>query len=424
MAAGFECEFVEEPPTYLESECPLCLLILRDPYQVTCCGKSFCEACIQGMKDKDQPCPTCKKEKFDYFPNLGLKQPLYSFSVYCCNKAKGCDWQGELGQLDQHLNLNPVKDKQLIGCPFAEIQCSYCIYYEVYERRLLKKHQLSECLERPFTCSMCKTYKSTYGDVSYHHISVCECRPVECPNTCGYDNLQHQHLEEHLSSICPLSLVQCEFSHAGCDMDVCRKDLPSHLSDSLVTHMSLLARESRDQKLQLQKQKHEMTVQKKEIKDQAKEIKKLTHTVVRQAEEMEERETKIKAEVVKYISRSLPLKISFQAKSNFRSEPFYSSTGHKLELEVVHLEFNKTTHFSYNMIKSEFKVQSPCTLSITALLVDQANNKNHMEYRQDVVYPQTIGHRHSMCLKPIISKKPIYLMNNHLILRITNIRKI
>ena len=403
---GFGSEFIEQPPTYLQSECPICLLILRDPYQVTCCGKSFCEPCIQGMKDKDQPCPTCKKEKFDYFPNLGLKQPLYSFSVYCCNKAKGCDWQGELGQLDQHLNLNPDEDKQLIGCPFAEIQCLYC---EVYERRLLEKHQLSECLKRPFTCSMCKTYKSTYGDVSYHHAPVCECRPVECPNTCGYDNLQHQHLEEHLSSVCPLSLVQCEFSHAGCGGEVYRKDLTSHLSDSLVIHISLLARESRDQKLQLKKQNHEMTVQKKEIKDQAEEIKKLTQTVVKQAEEMAEREAKIKAEVLKYISRSLPLKVSFHAESNFCSEPFYSSTGHKLELEVEYLESNKTSHFSYNVIESEFKVRSPCTLSITALLLDQAHNKNHREYTQDIDYPQTDVYQ---CLRPTISRNSIFLKNN------------
>ncbi len=157
---GFECEFVDQPPAYLQSECPICLLILRDPYQVTCCGKSFCEACIQEIKAKNQQCPTCKEDNFEHYPDLGLKQPLCGFKVYCCNKAKGCDWEGELGQLDQHLNLDPDEDKQFIGCAFAEIQCLYGIYDIQF---ILERHQLSECPERPFTCSICGDYKSTYG---------------------------------------------------------------------------------------------------------------------------------------------------------------------------------------------------------------------------------------------------------------------
>ncbi len=423
MAAGFECEFVEEPPSCFQSECPICLLILRDPYQVTCCGKSFCKVCIQKIKANNQRCPTCKDENFEHYTNLGLKQPLYGFKVYCCNKAKGCDWQGELGQLDQHLNLDPDEDKQLIGCAFAEIQCLYCIYYnEVYERGILENHQQSECSKRPFTCSMCKAYESTYEDVTNHHVPVCECRPVECPNSCGDDNLQLQQLEEHVSNQCPLSLVECEFSHAGCDIKVCRKDLHSHLSDSMVTHMSLLARENRDLKLQLTKQIDEVTLQNKEIKDQAEEIKNLTERVVEQTDKIEEQDTKIRAEILKFVSRAPPLNISFQAKSNFRSEPFYGFTGHKLQLEVVHLESNKSTHFSFDVLESEFKVQSPCTLSVTAFLVDQANGKDHLEYRQEVNYPLMESNRDSMGLKPIISKKPIYLKNDHLILRITDIR--
>ncbi len=111
---------------------------------------------------------------------------------------------------------------------------------------------------------MCKAYESTYEDVTNHHAPVCECRPVECPNSCGDDNLQSRNLKEHLSNQCPLSLVECEFSHAGCDVEVCRKDLPSHLSDSMVTHMSLPARENinlkiwvKENKLQLNKQAEE-----------------------------------------------------------------------------------------------------------------------------------------------------------------------
>ena len=81
--SGFDCEFVEEPPKYLQTHCPVCLLILREPYQVTCCGKSFCKECIGKIKARSQPCPTCKEDKFESFPNKGLQQPLYGFAVFC-----------------------------------------------------------------------------------------------------------------------------------------------------------------------------------------------------------------------------------------------------------------------------------------------------------------------------------------------------
>ena len=43
---------------------------------------------------------------------------------------------------------------------------------------------------------------------------------------------------------CPLTYVECEFSDAGCNAKVYRKDLTSHLTDNLVTHMSLLVAEN------------------------------------------------------------------------------------------------------------------------------------------------------------------------------------
>ena len=122
--AGFECEFVERPPKAVQSECPICLLILREPYQATCCGKSFCKVCVQPVKANNQPCPTCNGvERFILFHNLGLQQSLYDFRVYCTHKSKGCEWTGELRELDNHLNSDPPADKTLEGCPFTLIKC-------------------------------------------------------------------------------------------------------------------------------------------------------------------------------------------------------------------------------------------------------------------------------------------------------------
>ena len=72
--AGIECEFVEKPPKAVQCECPICLLVLREPYQATCCGKSFCKKCIERVKVGSSRCPVCKTENFFSYPNNGLEQ--------------------------------------------------------------------------------------------------------------------------------------------------------------------------------------------------------------------------------------------------------------------------------------------------------------------------------------------------------------
>ena len=55
---GFECEFVEPPPKFFRTECPICLHVLREPCQVSCCGKCFCYECLDRVRDSDDPaCP-------------------------------------------------------------------------------------------------------------------------------------------------------------------------------------------------------------------------------------------------------------------------------------------------------------------------------------------------------------------------------
>ena len=388
---GFKCEFVEKPPEVLQSSCPICLLILREPYQVTCCGNSFCRACIQKIKTKNKPCPTCNKENFTDYSNLGLQRPLYGFKVYCSNKDEGCDWQGELGQLDKHLNLNPDKDKQEIGCAYTKVKCLHCS--ELYQRCSIKRHQTSECLLRPFSCEMCKEFKSTYDDVTKNHALSCKCRPVECPNTCG-NTLLHQELEEHLSSVCPLSMVECEFSHAGCDVKMHRKDFPSHLSESMVTHMSLLARENKRQSLQIESQDSEIKRQNKEIIL----LKSSIALLVRGKKEMN----------LQKISRVPPIVVKLRL-GEF-SQPFYSHIGgYKLLLTIE--KRGLWHHLVITMLESEFEVKSPYNLSITAMVIDQVSNKDHKTRNVKVSYSSKTA--------SIIS--PQYMKDGYFMIRITDI---
>ena len=256
IQGGFDCEFVKTPPKAVQSECPVCLQVLREPYQATCCGYSFCRVCTERSKARNIPCPCCKADEFDLFPNKGLQRSLYEFQVKCINKDQGCQWVEELGQLDKHLNLKPVADKQLQGCLFAQIQCLYCS--ELFQRSNIQTHQDEQCPKRSFSCDYCGEFESTYEDVTTNHWPVCHKYLVPCPNNCG-ETLQHQNVESHIIEECPLAIQDCDFKYVGCEVRLARKNMPEHLTKDLVSHVSLLS--ASHKRLEVQVVKLEQSLQ-------------------------------------------------------------------------------------------------------------------------------------------------------------------
>ena len=146
--AGFDVDFAEKVSKGVQSDCPICLLVLREPYQATCCGKSFCKECIELVQANDQPCPTCNEGNLQVFRDKRLQQSLYDFEVYCSHKSKGCEWRGELRELDKHLNSEPPTDKSLEGCPFTVIKCplNHTGCEVKLSRREMKEHMNNDWL--------------------------------------------------------------------------------------------------------------------------------------------------------------------------------------------------------------------------------------------------------------------------------------
>ena len=101
---GYDCEFVEPPTSAFQTECPICNLILRDPYQFTCCGTNFCHSCSERLQAEHKHCPTCREDNFELFANKSLKRSLAQLYVLCTHSKGGCTWKGELGELEQHLS--------------------------------------------------------------------------------------------------------------------------------------------------------------------------------------------------------------------------------------------------------------------------------------------------------------------------------
>ena len=175
---------------------------------------------------------------FSNFPNKGLHRSLCSFRVQCVHHKCGCEWAGELRELDEHLNLNPEAGKQLIGCEFVAVMCTHCC--KCFQRCDVRIHENESCAKRPFTCNYCEDYDSRYEDVVSNHWPVCKCYPVPCSNECGVIS-KRQDVETHVNTECPLTVVNCDFYHAGCEVRLARKNMQIHLAESLTAHTSLLA---------------------------------------------------------------------------------------------------------------------------------------------------------------------------------------
>ena len=238
-SVGFDCEFIEKPPKEFQSKCPVCLLILRDPHIVSCCGYSFCHVCIHKIKTNKGSCPCCNEDNFEFFPNKGLKRSLCEFEIGCSYQTDGCEWTGNLGQLESHLNsyCNSQKTRSLEGCQYVYIKCSYC--YKSFLRSEINNHEKNDCLMRPYVCLHCNSFESTYGEVTTSHWADCGFFPTPCK--CG-EILQRQLIDDHVANVCPETIVECDFKRFGCGVRLSRKDMQTHVGENLASHIGELAR--------------------------------------------------------------------------------------------------------------------------------------------------------------------------------------
>ena len=142
---GYDYEFVIPPPKSLE--CSVCLLTLRDPHVISCCGNEFCQACIERVKRDGKPCPLCNEQNFTTLLHKKLVREVNALVILCPQKELGCEWEGELGQLQRHLNPGAgVFSAQ--GCEFLTVECANHCGAQL-QRRLIQEHEMEACPKRP-----------------------------------------------------------------------------------------------------------------------------------------------------------------------------------------------------------------------------------------------------------------------------------
>ena len=381
---GYDCEFVTPPPDVLQTECPVCLQIPREPCVISCkCGKEFCRECIERIKQDNKPCPMCNKSEFTFLRHYGSERYLNAQEVFCSRKNDGCEWKGKLKEYEQHLNETPAPDNQLNGCQFVEVECKHeCGGW--FQRRYIATHQDQECLERPYACEHCNDHDSTFKEVTDIHYAECPKYPVTCPNKCRHDPFERQEIEDHLEDDCPLTKVSCPLHYAGCEVELPRKDMPEHMKDT-VTHLTLLANVT----LSLMKENQEL----KEKQRATEEKQRVTEEKQRATEE-KQRATENEVAVLKEETRQLMLTLGgfpIDFKVNYASREevvyfpsFYTHThGYRMCIRVDP-NGGGGTHVSVytHLMKGQLfddHLKWPFRGEITIQIVNQDGDHDHVE---------------------------------------------
>ena len=189
-----EYDFIEQPSQ--EYLCPVTFELLFHPEQTTCCGHHISNEAVTRIQRDKKPCPICNKPNLTTMPDKFFRRKVHELKVWCSHKKEGgCEWVGDLGSYDDHVNM---------------------------------------CPKRPWSCEFCD-FEWTY-DFVIKHLQYCVKHPIPCPNACEVKTVPFFNVESHLLE-CPLQLVACELAHAGCSALVARRDLPLHMKESVQQHL-------------------------------------------------------------------------------------------------------------------------------------------------------------------------------------------
>lgn len=141
-----------------EATCLICLNLASCPKYCQCCGKIFCEVCIENWLKKSNSCPNCRNNSFDK-PPIILMNFLSKIRLKC-----------QYSQCSKLLLYNEF-NTHIITCEYGLFQCyaDNCSFlgnkYEVYGH-------ISICQNMEQECSDCGT--KILKKLLNSHLNVCE----------------------------------------------------------------------------------------------------------------------------------------------------------------------------------------------------------------------------------------------------------
>ena len=267
---GYQCEFVGPVPE--ELLCKSCKLVPKKLFTTDCCTERFCQACIEQPLNDKKPCPSCGEADFSTLLIKGAQKKILALQVRCAMKQNGCEWVGQLEQLDAHLDTD---------CQYDDVECPRKCNHKV-QKRNLATHLEMDCHKREFMCPYC-TYKATFEIVSNVHWPECLLFPLKCPNRCGV-TCEREFIDDHMQ-ICSLEEVECEVSFAGCKEKFLRQDQDDHTKRNVERHLKLTATATLRNKQELQEKDQQI----RELQESHKQVQ----------QQLQEKDTELKQELQK-----------------------------------------------------------------------------------------------------------------------------
>ena len=227
-----------------EGECQF--VTVACPYS---CGDGFQRRQLEGHKANDCPnrpftCQYCDHEAA-YITVTNDHLPICTkYPVDCPNQSLGCQWAGDRGDLDRHLNDGSEEGE----CQFVIVACPYDCG-DGFKRCQLQGHKAA-CHNHPFACQYCG-HEAAYIKVTDEHWPICKQYPLECPNKCGKNAIEREHLPKHLEETCPLQVIKCEHGYAGCKVECQRQHMQAHLEENVKVHLNKVSYRTKQQRGQI-----------------------------------------------------------------------------------------------------------------------------------------------------------------------------
>ena len=223
LCEGYDYQFLE-PGLSDDHKCPICRLVVKNAYQINCCGKIMCKGCLMKCCETSQKCPMCRTRIGNkYFKDTRSDREIKSLKVYCDNQENGCDWTGEVRVIEKHLE----------DCDYQEIECEDC------KRTILKlemeTHLSDECPMRDYKCTFCNK-QDTYQSITVDHPKECPNAVLECVNTGCLQEVKRRNMPSHLE-VCPKQVIDCPFKGMGCSFTSKREDLVGHVEMDVTAHV-------------------------------------------------------------------------------------------------------------------------------------------------------------------------------------------
>ena len=280
---GYQFEFVGPVPE--ELLCKSCKLVPKKLFTTDCCTERFCQACIEQPLNDKKPCPSCGEADFSTFFIKGAQKKILALQVHCAMKQKGCEWVGQLEQLNAHLDTD---------CQYVDVECPSKCDKKV-QKRNLATHLEMDCHKREFMCPYC-TYKATFEIVSNVHWPECLLFPLKCPNRCGV-TCEREFIDDHMQ-ICSLEEVECEVSFAGCKEKFLRQDQDEHMKRNVERHLKLTVTATLRNKQELQEKDSEIKqILKQNLEEKDQQIRELQESHKQVQQQFQEKDAELKQEL-------------------------------------------------------------------------------------------------------------------------------